>query len=104
MQDKRAKYFGSHTRLQLHAEAICAYQGQAAERSIIEQAYDAYAAAHLKAIDFRSWSIGLRNTLFRHNGRSFGQGAYLCRRRLSFKAPCSTQFREWDARLWICGD
>ena len=40
MLDLRSKYFGTQGRLQTHAEAVCAYQGNAVERNIIETAWN----------------------------------------------------------------
>jgi ABC-type uncharacterized transport system fused permease/ATPase subunit len=40
MLDLRAKYFGTQSRLQTHAEAVCAYQGNTVERSIIQESWD----------------------------------------------------------------
>ena len=40
MLDLRAKYFGTQSRLQTHAEAVCAYQGNDVERSIIEESWN----------------------------------------------------------------
>ena len=36
MLDRRGEYFKTQFRLQSHSEAICAYQGNDQERSIIE--------------------------------------------------------------------
>ena len=40
MLDLRSKYFGTQGRLQTHAEAVCAYQGNSVERNIIESAWN----------------------------------------------------------------
>jgi ABC-type uncharacterized transport system fused permease/ATPase subunit len=42
MLDLRSKYFGTQARLQTHAEAVCAYQGNSVERSIIDESWDAF--------------------------------------------------------------
>lgn len=39
MLDLRSKYFGTQSRLQTHAEAVCAYQGNDVERSIIDESW-----------------------------------------------------------------
>ena len=40
MLDLRSKYFSTQGRLQTHAEAVCAYQGNSVERNIIETAWN----------------------------------------------------------------
>ena len=40
MLDLRSKYFSTQGRLQTHAEAVCAYQGNGVERNIIETAWN----------------------------------------------------------------
>jgi len=40
MLDLRSKYFGTQSRLQTHAEAVCAYQGNSVERNIIDSSWD----------------------------------------------------------------
>eukprot|EP00756_Hemistasia_phaeocysticola_P011991 Hpha_TRINITY_DN15165_c3_g17::TRINITY_DN15165_c3_g17_i1::g.126646::m.126646 len=73
MLDLRAKYFGTQSRLQSHAEAICAYQGNDTERQIIDGAWhDFLGFCRTYVVDATLFQF-ISEALFKYGGHSFAE-------------------------------
>ena len=73
MLDMRGVYEKSQTRLQTHAEAICAYQGNNQERMIIEERYHEFLAYCVKFVRDASLFQFVASAFFDYGAHSFAE-------------------------------
>jgi len=73
MLDRRGQYFNTQIRLQSHSEAVCAYQGNAQERSIIEGYWNRFITYCKGYVQDASVFQFVSSALFEYGGHSFAE-------------------------------
>ena len=91
MLDLRARYFSTQSRLQLHSEAVCAYQGNDLERSIIESAWDTFRSFCRGYVREASLFTFVIAAMFEYGGHSFAE-TLIISRFISPTSPAQLQF------------
>ena len=73
MLDLRSKYFSTQARLQTHAEAVCAYQGNAVERSIIDSAWEKFLKFCIGYVKDATLFQFVSSAFFQYGAHSFAE-------------------------------
>ena len=73
MLDKRSKYVSAQTRLQIHSEAICAYQGNDVESMIINGAWEDFLGYCMSYVYDASIYQFVMNAFFTYGGHSVAE-------------------------------
>ena len=73
MLDKRSKYVSAQSRLQIHSEAICAYQGNDVERMIIDGAWEDFLGFCMTYVYDASIYQFVMNAFFTYGGHSVAE-------------------------------
>jgi len=73
MLDRRGVYQKAQSRLLSHSEAICAYQGNEQERSIIERSWNDFLAYCVHFVRDASFFHFVSSALFEYGGHSFAE-------------------------------
>eukprot|EP00941_MAST-03F_sp_MAST-3F-sp1_P006281 g6281.t1 len=73
MFDRRGKYYSAHGRLQTHSEAICAYQGGAQERKILDNLWSNFLTYCHTFVEKMTLFQFVATALFQYGGHSFAE-------------------------------